>query len=255
MGQSFTTSSLTTTQGLIDSLHHLYPMSDAIQLVALDGNIGSGKSTLLALLQKRYENKENTIILQEPVNVWDEMRDKDGVSILSHFYQNKEKYSFPFQMLAFITRLNIMNQAVMKAREIFHLTKKRVYIITERSLYTDKEIFAKMLYDSGMIEDINYKIYLKWFDEFAISFKCKKQIYLRTFPITCKERIQIRSRTGESDIQSDYLYECDRYHTDYINMLAANDVNILKLDGNIDIKNTNLVNEMMNKIDGFIYYE
>jgi hypothetical protein len=38
-------------------------------------------------------------------------------------------------------------------------------------------------------------------------------------------------------------------------MLAANDVNILKLDGNIDIKNTNLVNEMMNKIDGFIYYE
>ena len=96
---------------------------------------------------------------------------------------------------------------------------------------------------------------MKWFDEFAISFKCKKQIYLRTFPITCKERIQIRSRTGESDIQSDYLYECDRYHTDYINMLAANDVNILKLDGNIDIKNTNLVNEMMNKIDGFIYYE
>ena len=30
------------------------------------------------------------------------------------------------------------------------------FIITERSLYTDKEVFAKMLYDDKKIEDINY---------------------------------------------------------------------------------------------------
>lgn len=253
MGQTLESSSFNSSS--TDDLHHLYPLPAQIQLVALDGNIGSGKSTLLTMLQSRYEDKGNTILVQEPVNVWDQTRDKNGISILAHFYENKEKYSFSFQMLAFITRLNVMHEAMLKAREMWHTTKQPVYIITERSLYTDKEIFAKMLYDSGMIEDINYKIYLKWFDQFAKTLRCNKQIYLHTSPAICKERIHIRSREGESDIQSDYLTECDRYHDDYIKLLDSQGVEILKLDGNINIKtNEDLVNEMLDKIDEFIYY-
>ena len=41
------------------------------------------------------------------------------------------------------------------------------HIVTERSIYTDKNVFAKMLYDDGKIEEVNYKIYLMWFDEFV----------------------------------------------------------------------------------------
>ena len=35
--------------------------------------------------------------------------------------------------------------------------------ITERSLLTDKYVFAKMLFDQHKIEDVNYQIYLKMF--------------------------------------------------------------------------------------------
>ena len=42
-------------------------------------------------------------------------------------------------------------------------------IITERCLNTDRYVFAQMLYDDNLIEDINYSIYLRWFDEFSES--------------------------------------------------------------------------------------
>ena len=43
--------------------------------------------------------------------------------------------------------------------EMIKLNPDAIFI-TERSLFTDKYIFAKMLYDQGKIEDVNYQIYL-----------------------------------------------------------------------------------------------
>ena len=39
--------------------------------------------------------------------------------------------------------------------------EKYKIIFTERSIESDKNIFAKMLYDEGLIEEIDYKIYNK----------------------------------------------------------------------------------------------
>ena len=68
---------------------------------------------------------------------------------------------------------------------------KNVVIITERSLYTDKMVFAKMLYDTGKIEHLNYQIYLNWFDTFASEFPINKIVYVQTKPEICHERIEI----------------------------------------------------------------
>jgi len=62
-------------------------------------------------------------------------------------------------------------------------------IITERSLLTDKHVFAKMLYDNGKIEYVNYQIYLKWFDTFSKDFPIEKVIYVKTSPEICHTRI------------------------------------------------------------------
>ena len=43
-----------------------------------------------------------------------------------------------------------------------------------RSLYTEKMVFAKMLYDNKKIEPINYQVYLNWFDTFSSEFKVNK---------------------------------------------------------------------------------
>ena len=40
-------------------------------------------------------------------------------------------------------------------------------LFLERSMFTDRNIFAKMLYDSKNMNELEYQIYNKWFDEFA----------------------------------------------------------------------------------------
>ena len=105
-------------------------------------------------------------------------------------------------------------------------------ILTERSLYTDKYVFAKMLYDSGKIEDVNYQIYLRWFDTFASDFPIRGIVYISSNPETCKQRIQKRSRTGEHVISLEYLINCSTYHDE----MVLTNANILTLDGNLDIQ-------------------
>jgi hypothetical protein len=53
-------------------------------------------------------------------------------------------------------------------------------IITERSLYTDKRVFVRC-YTMIIIEEMDYKIYNKWFDEFNMNVPIH-YIYLKTYP-------------------------------------------------------------------------
>ena len=48
----------------------------------------------------------------------------------------------------------------MNLKSYKNLKLEEYIIITERSLYTDKHVFAKMLHDQGKIEDVCYQIYL-----------------------------------------------------------------------------------------------
>ena len=124
-------------------------------IYSIEGNIGSGKSTFIDILRK--ENKlKNSVYLEEPVKVWETIKDKNGVTILEKFYGNQEKYSFSFQLMAYISRLSELKKKIKE--------NPSKIIFTERSILTDRNVFAKMLYDDKKIEEINYNIYLKWFD-------------------------------------------------------------------------------------------
>ena len=144
-------------------------MSYRIQIVSIEGNIGSGKSTLLAHMKDTLCNKNNTYIvyLPEPVNEWATIQDKEGKPILTKFYEDPEKYGFSFQCMAFITRLKILKKTVEQIKEAEELVggnNVRWIIVTERSLQTDRNVFAKMLYDAEKIEHVNYQIYLNFYD-------------------------------------------------------------------------------------------
>jgi deoxycitidine kinase/deoxyguanosine kinase len=67
-----------------------------------------------------------------------------------------------------------------------------------------------MLYESGVIHPIQYQIYKAWFDEFLTKNEYQF-IYLRTSPEVALERVNRRSRKGET-IPLAYLQECHRYH-------------------------------------------
>jgi deoxyadenosine/deoxycytidine kinase len=227
-------------------------MNCSFIIVSIEGNIGSGKSTLLANLRSYYENNSDVIFLKEPVDEWEKIKDENGTTILEKFYGDQNKYSFPFQMMAYVSRLKVLRDAL---KCIDRTQTRRIVIITERSLYTDKMVFAKMLYDSQKIELINYKIYLNWFDTFSEEFPVNKVVYVKTDPEICHSRIMKRSREGESNIPLEYLENCNNYHN---NML---DVNLddcvcdeqLILDGNVDIyENNDQLEKWINEIEGFI---
>jgi deoxyadenosine/deoxycytidine kinase len=227
-------------------------MSVTYTIVSIEGNIGSGKSTLLSNLREYYANNSNVVFLKEPVDEWEKIKDENGETILKKFYADQEKYSFPFQMMAYVSRLKVLRDTLKTIKNDTH--DKNIIIITERSLYTDKMVFAKMLYDSKKIEHVNYQIYLNWFDTFSDEFPVNKVVYVQTSPDKCYQRIVKRSRTGEENIPLEYLTSCSNYHD---NMLDKENpecicIDQLILDGNVDIyENKNQVNEWINEIEKF----
>ncbi len=177
-----------------------------VKIFSVEGNIGSGKSTIVKYLKDNLTIEGYSIVfLQEPVEIWNTIKDLDGKNIIQHYYADQKKYSFAFQMMAYISRLSQIKKVLAESSE-------NTIIITERCLFTDFNIFAKMLYRSGMISTIEYRIYTLWFDEFIDFSYITSFIYITTPPDICFERIALRSRNGEDLIPMEYLVECDRFH-------------------------------------------
>lgn len=225
-------------------------MSVNFEIVSIEGNIGSGKSTLLENLKKHYENNSSIIFLREPVDEWEKIKDKEGNNMLKKFYLDQEKYSFAFQMMAYISRLKILRDTIKNIKQKKNLPEEKFIIITERSLYTDKCVFAKMLFDQGKIEDVCYQIYLNWFEEFVNDYEIKYTIYVNTDPKKCYERIHKRSREGEEIIPLNYLKECHNYHNEFLNEIKTKKI---ELNGNIDIyENKEVLDKWLETIKLFI---
>jgi deoxycitidine kinase/deoxyguanosine kinase len=196
-------------------------------LVSIEGNIGSGKTTLLENLKNKYKNNNKIVFLKEPVDEWSKIKDESNKTILENYYLDPKTYAFPFQMMAYISRLSILKRAIESG--------KYKYIITERCLNTDRKVFCKMLYDDGFIEKIGYDIYNKWFDEFNQFQNIEYfHIYIRTNPITSKLRVDKRARKEET-IPIEYLEKCHKYHDEWLYKLETTDNYVILIDGNVDI--------------------
>ena len=204
-------------------------------IVSIEGNIGSGKSTLLTNLKQQYKTNDKIIFVDEPVKEWSKIRDADNKNIIEKFYENTEKYSFPFQMLAYISRLKAFMNILQNVNNKI--------IISERSLYTDEHVFAKMLYDTNKMDHISHKIYLQWVTTFS-TIKTHKIIYVRTLPTICHLRILTRNREGEN-INMQYVNDCHTYHDDMIKTLSNDtDIEIMHLDGNVGIYKFKFTSEL-----------
>jgi deoxyadenosine/deoxycytidine kinase len=211
-------------------------------IISIEGNIGSGKSTLFEKLKIHFANNKNIIFVREPVDIWESIQDENGTTILEKFYQDQIKYSFSFQIMAYISRINLLKETIKH--------NPGVTIITERSLYTDKMVFAKMLYDTHKIEYINYQIYLNLFDTFKNDFNVNNIIYIKTDPDICYNRILKRARNGENNISVDYLQLCDTYHNNMVDILECDKI---VLNGNVDIyENTSQLNDWICQIQDII---
>ena len=137
-----------------DDSFELYTLRHRI--ISIEGNIGSGKSTLLGNLKKSLASTPGVVFLKEPVDDWATITDVDGVTMLEKFYANQKEYAFPFQMMAYISRLALFKNTIKE--------NPGAIIITERSLNTDREVFAKM----------NSTLLLRFFKSFSKEWNSRK---------------------------------------------------------------------------------
>lgn len=196
-------------------------------IVSIEGNVGSGKTTAKEKLKKYIKHKnvsDSVIFVDEPTDEWQTVKDDKGVPILVNLYSDLKRYAFRFQMMAYISRLT-------KLRDALRDPKIKV-IITERCLITDAHVFAKMLYDSKHIEEDEYQIYTRWFDEFAKEVEPSCIVYFKASTEVCMNRIKKRNRDGEQEIQYSYLEKCNNYHNDWLITDVTNVIPVLILNAN-----------------------
>ena len=182
------------------------------KFVTIDGNISSGKSTIISKITEKCANIRNLIIVDEPVEEWESIKDEEGTGLLANFYLDKKKYGFKLQIMALGTRFKAIQEAFKRAEKLEQELNQEVVIFAERTILSDNHIFAEMLYVDGDIEHTDYQIYQYWYKMFKDVYKIDKAIYIKTTPEICFNRVHIRERKGEENIKLAYLDEIHRRH-------------------------------------------
>lgn len=233
-----------------------------IKILSIDGNIGSGKSTFLKKLRDKYDDEFEFV--DEPVELWRTFKDSSDKNILENFYSDKRRWSYTFQNMAFITRtiylrnsVNLFKQKIMLSSPTKLLLgklllRKTFVIISERSIFTDKNIFLKMLYDDGLVDASELAIYDYWFEYLKDNVILNGILYIRCTPEISKQRITKRERSEEQSIGMDYLQRLHDYHEKWL-MDGNNRKPLLVIDGNVEFENDeNQLDNMFDKLKKLI---
>lgn len=202
-------------------------------IISIEGNIGAGKSTLMNILRKKYS--EQIYFIDEPVDEWTQMIDENGKNLLETFYTDMKRWSYTFQNIAYITRMNRLLAAIDSDKKV---------IVMDRSLDGDKNTFTKMLEEDGNINKLEMSAYNKWVSFFNDRFGNQliiKHIYLQCSPEIAHSRINKRSRNGEGGIPLEYLTRLHNCHEEWLNKKT----NVLTVDVNKDfIDDVNKLNKV-----------
>ena len=185
-------------------------------IISLDGNIGGGKSTMLQHMRNTFPEWN---FIDEPVDSWMTLKDENGKNLLELFYQDKTRWSYTLQNCAFITRHKKVKDAVedWKKRCLTDPTQaKNNVFITERSVATDRYVFAEMLRDAGDLNPLEWELYLSWYNVFAELNPINAVIEVTTPFGICKDRIAIRGRQGEENIPMTYLEALEQQHRKWL---------------------------------------
>ena len=172
-------------------------------LYLLEGNIGAGKTSLGKLLQASSKFD----FLEEPVEMW---RDGFANNLFEMFYTDMERWSFTFQIMAFTTRAKTWTEIMEKIQG--------QQVVLERSIFTDRNVFAKNLYSVGAMNDSEWQLYQQLWDFLALNY-CEqpdKILYLRTPADVCLERIKMRGRDEEQKMPLDYLKRLEDLHDEWL---------------------------------------
>jgi len=169
----------------------------------LEGNIGAGKTSLGNALKASNHFE----FLEEPVDTW---RNGFASNLFEMFYTDMPRWSFTFQIMAFTTRAKTWSEILEKV--------SGNQVVLERSIYTDRNVFAKNLYAGGAMNDSEWQVYQQLWEFLAENYceKPDKILYLRTPAELCLERIKMRGRDEEQQMPLDYLKRLEDLHDEWL---------------------------------------
>lgn len=188
-----------------------------VKFLFLEGLIGSGKTSSLEYLKRRFSREmKSPLFVLEPVEEWQNLPTLEGqpVNLLNAFYGNIPKYGFCFQTYAFLSRMKILLETLKRAEE-----EEITWVICERSIFTDREIFLECLYENGSITPEERAVYHQLWDfwigliqpffrDIELHF-----MYVHCDPETALEHIRTRSRSEEDNgIDLGYLQKLSQKH-------------------------------------------
>lgn len=139
-------------------------------------------------------------MLEEPVEKW---KNFHGYNLLDLKFNEPEKFQFPFQTYATLSRLH----------QHLEITEKPIKMM-ERSLLTARNCFVENLRDIGVLHIGMYHVLNEWY-EFVNEFhpiRCDLIIYLKTNPETAFNRVIERAREEEASISLSYLEKLHVHH-------------------------------------------
>ncbi|XP_077912525.1 deoxyguanosine kinase, mitochondrial isoform X3 [Halichoerus grypus] len=231
--------------------------------LSIEGNIAVGKSTFVKLLMKTYPEWH---IATEPVATWQSVQAvgtqkaftaQSLGNLLDMMYQEPARWSYTFQTFSFMSRLKVQLEPFPEKL----LQAKNAVQIFERSVYSDRYIFAKNLFENGSLNDIEWHIYQDWhsflLQEFASQLRLHGFIYLQATPQVCLKRLHQRAREEEKGVELEYLEQLHGQHeawlvhkTTELHFEALLNIPVLVLDVNEDFsEEVTKQEELMKKVE------
>ncbi|XP_061473296.1 deoxycytidine kinase 2-like [Rhineura floridana] len=249
------------------SLDHSF--QKRLKKISIEGNIAAGKSTFVQLLAKYSDEWE---VIPEPIAKWCNIQtseneyeelstsQKSGGNLLQMLYGKPTRWAYTFQTYACLSRVKAQLKPISaKLHEAEHPVQ-----FFERSVYSDRYVFASNLFESGEINETEWAIYQDWhawlLSQFDSYLELDGIIYLQTTPEKCMERLQHRGREEEQGIQLEYLENLHYKHETWLQKRTIKvefdnlrDVPVLVLDVNDDFKNDEIKQEhLLEKVTSFL---
>lgn len=158
--------------------------------IAIAGNMGVGKSTLTLRLAKRLGL--NSYLEPDAQNPY-----------LSDFYNDMKRWGFHSQVFFLVHRL----------RQQAELIKEGTNVIQDRSVYENAEVFARNLYEQGILSDRDWQTYQIIYQTLITMLPSPNLIiHLRASVPTLLERIARRGRVYERAVEPEYLGDLNRLY-------------------------------------------
>jgi deoxyguanosine kinase len=175
--------------------------------IAIEGVIGVGKTTLARMLQSTFDAEVLLEVFEEN-------------PFLSDFYADRARYAFQTQIFFLLSRYHQQNNKVPQA------------LAAGRNLIADYTFAKDSLFARINIQGDELEMYYRVHE--ALGEKIPKPdllVYLQASTDTLMQRIALRDRPYERQMERDYIHELNMAYDDFFSK-PFDHTPVLKIDSN-----------------------